>query len=240
MIPIVRLYESEADAETAVSNLKEDGFPDDSVVVLKPGAGDAERVAETEVAAGRLPKGYRGVVARSLTQGRCVVSVQVLQYGAGPRAVSILEASNAVDTELLPSALPDSYRTASDFFGIPALTTGRLVLTSHSEGLANFQYVLDEVFGLGPLSSKAAPLSDLLNLPAVQARKQNWTVSMGLPLRSSDPAPFSTLLNRLFATKLLYDRPKTWTKSFGYPLLSASRTPLSDLLGLPVLTGRAR
>jgi hypothetical protein len=235
MVPIVRLYQSENDAEKAVSNLKKDGFSDNTIFLLKSGEiGDAEQAVETEVGAGRLPKTHRSIAVESLQQNRCVLTVYT-QYGSAMPAQRIMDEAGAVDTERLPGEVVEG-QTTSEFLGLPLLTEQRLMTLSDEDALAKKRFTFESFFGLSLTMNKAAPLSDALNMPAVQARPKDWGGTTGMTLLSSNPAPLSSAINM----KTVAPRKTDWQKSFGYALLSKGATPFSSFLGLPVLSRKER
>jgi hypothetical protein len=236
MVPIVRLYGSENDAETAVSNLKQDGFPENTIFLLKPSeAGNADQAVQAEIDAGRMPKGVRRIATDSLKNSRCVLTVYT-QYGSSLPATRIMDACNPVDTERLPEGDPDEGRTTSEFLGMPLLTERRLMTLSDEHGASKKRFTFESFFGLGLTMNKAAPLSDALNMKAVQERPKDWAGTTGMTLLSNNATPLSSALNM----KTLIERKKDWTTSFGYALLSSEPAPLSSFLGLPVISRKGR
>lgn len=232
MVEIVRLYQSETDAQKAIGNLKKEGFAASKIALVKADDSKAadQRVAE-EIEAGRLPAFYRDYATSGLKQGRCMVVCDA-PFGGGQSAEGIMNAAGPVATEAMPEWPVKTSRTTSSTFGIAELSERRFITIDESAPLARFRHVLGSFFGLGLQSSKAAPLSDIANIPTVQQRPKEWTKSMGYNLLLDNPAPLSAAVNY----KTVSDRPKDWSTSFGLKLLAADRTPLSSFLSMPTLT----
>jgi len=237
MIPVTRLYASEADANKAVTNLKKEGFSDDRIALLKPDdQSDADKQAADAAQDGRLPRVYKKIATESLQKGRCVLTVHTL-FGEGQAAQLTMDAVGPVDTQRLPEWPVWEPRLVSAAYGVPLLTKRRFMTVSDSSALlSKTRFTLSNVLGLGLVSRKAAPLSDTLNIPTVRERSKTWTKSMGFPLLKRDPAPLSSALGM----KPLLERHKNWRNSMGFPMLSSNPNPLSSLLGLPVLLKRNR
>jgi hypothetical protein len=237
MIPLTRLYASEADAKKAVTNLKKEGFPDNQIALLKPDDQTApEQLVDEAVRAERLPRVYKNIATESLKQGRCVLTVHTL-FGEGQAAELTMDAAGPVDTERLPAWPTADTRLVSAMYGVPLLAKRRFNTVSDSSALlSKKRFTLANVLGLGLLSNKAAPLSDALNIPTLRERPKTWTKSMGFPLLKSDAAPLSSALG----LKPLLARHTNWQNSMGFPLLSRDPHPLSSMLGLPLLTKRKR
>lgn len=235
MIPLTRLYASEADANKAVTNLKNKGFPDDQIALLKPDeTATPEDQAANAVQAERLPRVYKSVAAKNLKQGRCVLTVYTM-FGEGQAAELTMDAAGPVDTETLPDWIKADTRLVSAMYNVPLLAKRQFSTVSDSSALlSKKRFTLANMLGLGLLSNKAAPLSDTLNIPTVRERPKTWTRSMGFALLKGGPAPLSSALG----LKPLLARHKNWQNSMGFPMLSRNPHPLSSLLGLPVLTKR--
>jgi hypothetical protein len=237
MIPLTRLYASEADAKKAVTNLKKAGFPDTQIALLKPeDQATPETQVDEAVRAERLPRVYKKIATESLEQGRCVVTIYTL-FGEGQAAQLTMDAAGPVDTDRLPEWPTADTRLVSAMYGVPLLAKRRFNTVSDSSALlSKKRFTVPSLLGMGLLSSKAAPLSDALNIPALRERPKTWTKSMGFPLLKNNPAPLSSALG----IKPLLERHKNWQNSMGFPILSRDPHPLSTMLGLPVLTKRKR
>ena len=228
MTTIVRLYESEARARSALESLASAGFLADESLLLTPA--DIGEI-EAAIQAGFLRAGsLEEVCSDSLHDGLSVVAVKA-QFGRGQLATAALEAGRPVDTELLPEYVSVQAAPLSEILGIPVLTDGR----SSSE-LVSPNFALSNVFGIALLSRSPTPLSSLFGLPTLSRSKGPSRRSFGLPILSRGPTPLSSL----FGLPTL-SRPKgPWRRSFGLPLLSRNPAPLSAILGLRTLSKRKR
>lgn len=194
MIPVFRIYASDADADNAVNKLKEAGFPTRAIRVVKPSEiSDPEKGVAEAIKAERLPSFYRRVASRALKDGRSLVTIYA-QFGEGQAAQIVMDEAGPVDTETLPEWPTADNRTVSGMFGMPLLSSEQYSTVSRSTGLSNFQYVFQSFFGLGLLTSKAAPLSDATGMSTVTSRPKEWTKSMGMSLLSDNPAPLSSAI----------------------------------------------
>lgn len=235
MIPITRIYASAADADKAVAKLKQEGFPESRIALLKADdQTDPAKQVTDAIEAERLPRVYKKIATEGLQQGRCVVTVHTL-FGEGQSAELTMDAAGPVETERMPEWPVWESRLVSAAYGVPLLTKRRFMTVSDGSALlSKRRFTLPNVLGLGLLSNKAAPLSDALNMPTLRERPKTWTKSMGLDLLKKEPAPLSSRLGM----KLLLERHKNWQTSLGLPIQSKNPHPLSSLLGLPVLTKR--
>jgi len=231
MVEIVRLYQSETDAQKAVGNLKAEGFAASKITLVKPDEGTATELVAAQIDAGRLPAFYGDYATEGLQQGRCLLVVDA-PFGSGQWAETTMDDAGAVDTDRMPEWPVKSSRTTSATFGIAELSERKFTTMSETDSMKRFEYIFESFFGLGLLSKKTAPLSDAANIPTLKERPKEWTKSMGYDMLMNNPAPLSSAINY----KTVSDRPKDWTTSFGMSLLSSDRTPLSSFLNLPVLT----
>ena len=200
----VRMYETEQQALTAVEKLKEDGFPNNAILMVTPGA-DGERVL------GFTLGDDAKVLVQSLKRGRSIVLVRAA-FGFGQAAINILDSCGPVDTELLaPPMTAAAWEEAgaplstalqwpvlkcnepapfSDFLGIPLLSSCE---GSEPTMISKFSGSSIELsFGYRLLSSKAAPLSSLLGLDTLLDKVGTGESSFGLPLGMQNPAPLSS------------------------------------------------
>ena len=235
MIPITRIYASEADANKAVTKLKQEGFPEGRIALLKADdqTDSAKKVADA-IDAEQLPRVYKKIATESLVQGRCVVTVHTL-FGEGQSAELTMEAAGPVEADRMPEWPVWESRLVSTAYGVPLLTKRRFMTVADGSALlSKKRFTLPNILGLGLRSEKAAPLSDTLNIPTLRKRPKTWTKSMGFALLKTNPAPLSSALG----LKPLLQRHKNWRTSLGFPMLSKNPHPLSSLLGLPLLTKR--
>ena len=194
MIPVFRMYASDADADNAVKKLKDAGFPQRSICVVKPDdAGDPGKAVAEAIKAKRVPSFYRRVATQGLKDGRSLVTI-FAQFGEGQAAQIVMDEAGPVDTANLPEWPTSDNRTVSGMFGIPLLSENQYSTVSRSTGLSNFQYVFESFLGMGLLLKKAAPLSEAVGMSAVQERPKDWQKSMGMGLLSDNPAPLSSAI----------------------------------------------
>ena len=204
-----RMYETEQQALDTIARLEGDGFPAETIRLMRPiligKGGDLEQAIAAARQEGFI-HGEDGAAYRQfLASGRYVVLVQAA-FGFGQAAVQILQAGGPVDTHLLPSpSLPAPQVDKAAPFSSSLQWT---VLKQDSP--APFSALL----GIEPLAKD--PLSDR---------------SFGFPLLSRRSTPLSSLLG----LKTLSSQESLGDTSFGLPLLSDEATPLSSGIGLPVL-----
>jgi hypothetical protein len=214
--PIVRMYETEAQAREAVQKLKDEGFTEDSVFLVTPRsggeAGSPDAIAAA-IMAGFVLRSHAKVYARDIQRGRSLVVVRA-PFGYGQLATDLMASCGPVDTGLrLPQepsiawdeaapissafALPVLWRRQpapfSAFLGLSPLARGRSFLSPMFGELGSSKFSLSSVFGLGLLSRNGAPLSSLLGLKTRSGKTGAKTGSFGLPLLVRNPAPFSSL-----------------------------------------------
>jgi len=178
MIPSIRLYESESQAQDAIRQLREEdlGLGQGSIAIVS-GAADA---AEPELLA-ELPSVYRRLIEDNLQRGRTAVLIRPA-YGVGARAEAVLDGCDPVDVEL-PEYKPPQPAPLSDFLGIPTLADmqPRARLIPRPSGPS---------FGFRLLSNNPAPLSSMLRLKLLSNRP--GTTSFGLPLLSRPKRPWNS------------------------------------------------
>ncbi len=200
----VRMYETEQQALAAVEKLKEDGFPNNAILLVTPGA-EGEAVLEFTLGSDAQ------ALAQSLGRGRSIVLVRAA-FGFGQAAINILEACGPVDTHLLappmaataweergaplstalqwPVLKRNEPAPFSDFLGIPLISSCQ---GSEPTMISKFSGASIELsFGYRLLSSKATPLSSLLGLDTLLGKVGTGESSFGLPLRMQNPAPLSS------------------------------------------------
>ena len=248
MTPTVRIFESQAAAQNAATQLLEAGFNKCRVLSLErqPAAGpgmepggiepgmsvspqpDAEAIVRAAVEDGLLAGRHRSICVRSLRQGRSLVATAT-NFGFAQQATEIMEACGAVDSASLPAYYPRNPSPFSDLLGLPTLSRAAPV----SE-LKSSSWFFSSLFGFRLLSRNATPFSSLLGMKTLSSPKRDWRSSFGLPLLSSNPAPLSSALGM----RTLSSGKGSWKRSFGFPLLSRNPTPLSSLLGIATLIRR--
>ncbi|MFK7958528.1 MAG: hypothetical protein AB8B96_20720 [Lysobacterales bacterium] len=231
MLTVVRLFESDQQADSAVAKLTDLDFLSEDITRLSPGAGDPASSVSSAIKAGRIAGSYRSVLVGALSSGRHVVAIEP-PFGRGDLAGRVMDSCGAVDTEQLPEYVPYNPSPLSDFLGIPTLASYEH--TFNIRQLSTFS--LSGSVGMGHLSKNPTPLSSLVGLKTVSKPKSNWKSSLGLPLLSHKAAPLSSLLG----LKQLTTPKRGKTTSFGFPMLSKNPTPLSSLFNIPLLSKRER
>lgn len=214
MLNIVRVYETEAQAQQAAAALQQRGFRSELVHLLAPSAGAAEQVVRDAVAAEHLPYEYQKLCVGLLADGRSVVSV-FPPFGNSALAENILGEFDPLMDVSFPEVRRQSPAPFSDAIGIPVLSHG---LTFGSVKLNDNPAPLSTRFGWSLLSSNTTPFSTRFGFKLLSKRRENWTSSFGFPLLSR--------------------RKANWTSSFGFPLLSKNSTPLSSRFGLSLLSDK--
>jgi len=208
------MYKTEQQARDVVKKLKDDGFPDNSILLVTPGASG-------EAILGFTLGGDAEVYAQSMARGRSIVLVRAA-FGLGQAVISIMESGDPVDTDLLaPPKVASAWEESgapfssamqwpvlkrnepapfSDFLGIP-LITGDLGCESSMIGTLSASSP-ELSFGYRVLSDKATPLSSLLGL-SVLSDKGPGEESFGLPLQLVDKAPLSSFFGLPLLTNQL-------------------------------------
>ncbi len=250
--PIVRMYETEQQARDAVSELREEGFPEDRIFLVTPGAGIDEGPSEAisrAIMAGHVLRSHAQVYAQGIQGGRSLVVVHA-PFGSGVLATRTMDSFGPVDTGIrlperrspawdeaaplssalqLRSILRDRPAPFSATVSLPTLSRGRSFLSSLFRELARSDFAL---FGRSELSPNPAPLSSLFGLKTVSESEGPRRSSFGLPLLSQDPAPLSSRLGLLLLTEgPLRNQPAPLSATLGLPALSRGRSFLSRIVG---------
>ena len=223
---VVRIFETEEEANSASENLLKVRLTEQRTLAASALAGQEQAAVEAAVSEGLLPGGHAAIALGHLREGRTLIALNA-PYGRARQAIDIMERSGAVHSETLTPYVTDSPALFSDLAGIPTLTSAKA-----SNSLASHSFSLSSMFGLPLLSRGAAPFSSLFGLKTVSTGKSKNS-SFGLPLLSRNPAPLSSMfgLKTVMATK----RPSNWGAG-GMPMLSDNPAPLSSTFGIPTLT----
>ena len=170
MIPSIRIYESETQAQDAARQLREEdlGLRDDAIAVVS----SANAFAPPELVA-ELPHVFKKLITDNVQQGRAAVAVMP-SYAAGARIDAILDSCGPVSVDIPEHKAPQP-APLSDFLGIPPLSDmePRARIIPGPSGPS---------FGFRLLSTDAAPLSSLLRLKLLSKPKRPWNSSFGVPL----------------------------------------------------------
>ena len=224
MLPVTRLYDSEAAVHHAIDKLVEAELPRDCILVISPQDHDGEQAVDDAIAAGRLRSGHRRALKEALGRGRWVVSAtpEVLLSGL---AQDLLDEAGPVDSDTIPSYVSSDPAPFSEALGIPVLTDGK----SNTE---LFKFDLDSSFGFKLLSDNPAPLSSLFGLPLLKSSRGSIARGSSVERMSGSPAPFSSRLG----LKLLSGGSGSKARGSSVEKMSGNPAPFSRLLGLPVLS----
>lgn len=203
MNPSIRFYESESQAQDAVSQLRAENLylGKDSIAMVSAETDDVEPALFAE-----LPFSHRSLITDNVQRERSAVVVKP-GFGFAARVDEILDSYNPVDVEM-PQHKASRPAPLSDYLGIPTLADRkpRARLIPRPSGTS---------FGIALLSNKATPLSSLFGLKALSS-KGPGNSSFGLPLLSNPKSHWT----RSFGFPLLTKPKRSWTSSFGLPLLS--------------------
>ncbi|MCU0836552.1 MAG: hypothetical protein MUC77_19290 [Chromatiaceae bacterium] len=247
--PIVRMYETEAQARGAASKLKDKGLAEDRILVVTQqaggGGGSLEAIASA-IMAGHILRGQAKVYAEAVRSGRSLVIVRA-PFGTGKRVIYLLDRFGPVDSgiktaprrspawdeaEPLSSALqvpPLAGRRPAPFsalFGLHTLSRGRTFQARYPE-LTTPAWTFSARLGLRLLSRRTTPWASLRGRSGPA-----WTRSFGLPMLSDTAAPLSSKLGMHLLTRPLPPHyPAPFSHRLGLPVLSPGRTVLSRLLG---------
>lgn len=167
--PIVRLFGTEQQAQSAVDQLIRRGFPKDTINFLTP-SGDPSASLETitdRIAAGHVLRAHAKVYAEGVRNGRWLVAVKP-PFGRSVLARDIMESHSPVDSGLRVSR--DGFR---DWDDAAPLSSGLSMTT-----LLKNPTPLSDMFGLGTkafggrapfggLSSPRFAFSSMLGMPLI-------------------------------------------------------------------------
>ncbi len=245
--PVVRVYRTEPQARAAVARLEELGFAEDSIHLVAPVCEEdatSARALSRAVSAGFLLQDRADRYTGHVRQGRSLVAVRA-PFGLGQRAAVCLDALDPVDTGLehpssgvswdpaaplssglrAPVLWRDQPAPFSRLMG-PVLSAGRTFGSKFPE-LTSPDWSLSSRIGLRPLSRRQAPWSSLSGKSG-----PSWTRSLGLPLLSAHPTPFSAELGLGFLSgPLRLDQPAPFSAFLGVATLARGRRLLSRLFG---------
>jgi len=215
------MYETEQQARDAVRKLKEDGFPEDTILLVTPGPGGMGSVEglSAAISAGFMVSGDAKVYVEAVERGRSLVLVRAA-FGFGRAATNILDSCDPIDSGLTGAvkAAPTSEKGAplSSFFQWPLLKR-------------NQPAPFSDFLGIPLLSSSAACKPSLIG----EMSASTFHLSFGFRLLSDKAAPLSAL----FGLPTLLDSASSGFSSFGMPLLADSSVPKASTFGLPLLIG---
>jgi len=170
--PIVRMYDSEQNANDAVGQLKYCGVPEDRITVVGPG--DTVEDIASAIMAAYVLRADALVYAEGVAQGRWLVVVQA-PFGTALSVGQVLDRYQPVDSGVRPDEEPaqlwDEAAPFSSMLSWPVLSkaSSRTIVGNKTT-------------------------SSALNLPEITESGKPSTEGM-LPLLSSSPTPLSSLLH---------------------------------------------
>jgi hypothetical protein len=266
---IARVYEADADARSAVSELKKSGFAPQRISLVTPAAEGANDDVAAAIESAGVTKTAAAMYAERVRKGGAVVSVRP-QFGEARRAATILDSFHPTDGGVFDAPAndvgPQSVGGPTKEGAPPDAPAAALCAATVPRDISDDAAPFSRLLGLPVLLDSPAPLSTKLGWrvladdPAPLSRKLGWSVL------SSDPAPLSRRLGLRVLTdgaptseKLgvptltsepqssstknevaaLSDDPAPLSGKMHVPTLSDDPAPLSHALGLPVLTGDA-
>lgn len=181
--PIVRVFETEEQAQSAVDHLVRRGYPRDTINFLKASAeqsGSLETITE-KIAAGHVLRSRAKVYAEAIRSGRSLVSVRA-PFGRAVPARDIMIACAPVSAG---ARVPlDGLRAWDGGEPSPFLTTTTLL---------NNPAPLSQLFGLGTKAFRGKPvfggltsprfaLSSMIGFPLLGRNSTSLSSAIGLPL----------------------------------------------------------
>ena len=198
--PVVRLFETEQHAQSAVDHLIRRGFPKDTINFLKPSGDPSESIDSItdKIAAGHVLRAHAKVYAASVHGGRSLVAVRA-PFGRSVLAQDIMGTYSPVDSGL--RVRRDALREWDD---AAPLSSGLSMTT-----LLRDPAPLSSAFGLGTKAFGGKPMFGGLASPRFAMSSM-----FGLPLLSGGGKPyFGGLASSRFALSSM----------IGLPLLTKSR-----------------
>lgn len=197
MIPIGRIYETEELAIAAFQRLKDTGFPEDCMFLVRPGTA-------AEAIPGGVTRTHAIMYSRQLAQGSLTLVIVRAQFGWGERVARVLDECGPISTKDLPTIPCRNPAPFSSFFGLPTLST---------RGGSYFSKIFPE------LTRPDFSVSSLVGMKLLSQKKSNWEESFRMKLLWRRSGPWE----KSFGMKLLSRKKRPWTKSFGLPLLTENR-----------------
>lgn len=246
--PVIRVYGTEQQANDAIARLKEYGFPEAVILAVRPvaeGPGDADEALRGAVEAGFVPQELAQRYTALLRQGQCLVAV-CPPFGRGQVAIDILDDFKPMATGLehhrgpalwdVAAPLSSGLRAPVLWHGQPApfsrITGGQILLRGRTFGdkrpeLTRSDWSFSSAMGMRLLSRRQAPWSSLAGKAG-----PSWSRSLGFPMLTSSPTPFSSSLGLGFlAGPLRFDQAAPFSEMLGLRTLKPGRSVLSRVLG---------
>ncbi|MEL7025545.1 MAG: hypothetical protein AAGL69_17545 [Pseudomonadota bacterium] len=221
MLPITRLFESEAAAHAAIDRLVEGEEPRGRSIVINPTDLDAKAQVDAAVAAGSIMEKHRDSLLAAVDRGRFIVSSRPQFLNTGSFVQTTLDAT-CVDPDAIVDYTPANPSPFSDLLGMP-------VLWNTSSKTELWEFNKDSSFGISLLShDNPTPLSSLFRIPLLKTPKSARGSSV--ERMSGTSAPFSSKIGM----KLLSE-PKT-ARGSSVERWSSRSAPFSGFLGLRVLS----
>lgn len=235
---IVRVYETEQKAKSAVKNLGDAGFASSAIVHLSPAPAAEGDEGAPKKSAPASDGSLAAVYSEQLDKGRSVVGVRAA-FGQGMTATNALESAGPLAVELPQMAHAAKASGESDDYGEGAPFSKAL---NWQVLMHNSPAPLSEMFGWALQSTKRFFLTSELAdphksftgsfMPLLSDEAAPLSSKAGMKVLSDDPTPFSSKTG----WQLLKDDPAPLSSRFGMKLLSDDPTPLSSKTGIKVLT----
>ena len=248
---VVRMYETDKQARKAVAMLKEGGFAEGLIHLVRPspeGAAESSETLSNLLKVGKLLRGDTKVYAEAIKKGRSIVIVEA-PFGQAQGAIEILEDLDPIPLVVEPKT-PSATASASGA-GSAATWVDAAPLSSalgfRVLSVGHRPTPFSEIVGFKPLSegfSWGPPYFRLLKL-----HDSGFSALFGLKLLNDDPAPLSSYLGLKtladdphlgedeFTRPLVSWDPATLSSKLDFKVLSTNPAPLSSALGFRVLSG---
>lgn len=181
--PIVRLYASAQEANTAISRVRACGLPGNQINLVAPSADAKLDDVIAAIKAGKVLAAHARIYAEQVLRGLWLVSVDA-PGGTGRMYTNLLESANPVESgisDTTPGRAWDEATPLSCIFALPVISKPspyaflgfRAVLpagrtTFSCIGLPEIASSSLAIFGSPRLSRNPAPFSSLFHLPLIR------------------------------------------------------------------------
>jgi hypothetical protein len=175
MVPVGRIFETEAQARVAMEKLNAQGFGP-SLMTLVPAGTSADAMP------GDVPRDQAIAYARRLEGGNALVLVRA-GFGWAGTATQILDGCGPILQESLPSLPPRNPSPFSDWIGFPVLSArGRGYFSKIFPELTSPDFSFSSKLGMKLLSERKSPWEKSFGFPLLRSKKGEWEKSFGFPL----------------------------------------------------------
>lgn len=192
---ISRMYGSAADAQSAVEELREEGF--NEIFVVSPPAGEQPPVSAIAalITQGRVWIEDAKIYAKGVAAGHTLVTVHA-PFGSGSKISNILDSHNPVASGLPepePEVVWDEAAPLSSAMHWPTKLKDPIPAS--------------RTIGLSPLTDPDWSFSGMLGLSLLSDSGKPMESRIGFPLLSDNPAPLSSMLG---LPTIIQDRRSKW------------------------------